>query len=359
MTATMQGALCVNSSEAVAKRDFPFSREENPLASQLIFLAEVVGAKIAAAAASAAMQELFEKGIILHQELLYSAAKSAGMSVPAPQPASPSSAAAGAVSGTQPAADQNAAAPMDVDSPAAPAASGSANGQVNGHMNGQNVNDNVVQDISAAIPPERLHAASAAAFMGAATKAKMLAEAEGILLSGHAMTVLECMTQKMVIKNKYLNDIENEIVSVHSKLVETRANAVQSRDSIAVKKELLKKEKQLLAAAEKRQREQLAAHGIPPKGSGSQAPKKPADGELPGGAARKEPKLDTGSQKIPGSKTDTPVATAAATVAPDFSSAAQQHAAAAPIATAVAPGYQTDAVPSEVQQLLFLVSERV
>jgi hypothetical protein len=63
MTATMQGALCVNSSEAVAKRDFPFSREENPLASQLIFLAEVVGAKIAAAAASAAMQELFEKGI--------------------------------------------------------------------------------------------------------------------------------------------------------------------------------------------------------------------------------------------------------------------------------------------------------
>lgn len=276
--------MCVNPGAAVAKRDFPFSREENPLASQLIFLAEVVGAKIAAAAASAAMQELFEKDSIIHQELLCSAAVAAGLQVPAPTVAVPGQAAGGAATSASAADSEanNGAAPMEVDGPAAaaPAANGAVNG-VNGHLN-----ENVVQDVAAAIPPERLHAASAAAFLGAGTKAKLLAEAEGVLLSGHAMTVLECMTQKMIVKSKYLNDVENEIFSVHSKLVETRANALKARDSIATKKELLKKEKQLLAAAEKRHREELAADGMLLKSDDARAAKKPASGEPPGGAVK-------------------------------------------------------------------------
>lgn len=273
--------MCINPSAAVAKRDFPFSREENPLASQLIFLAEVVGAKIAAGAASAAMQELFEKGSVVHQELLYSAAQSAGIQVPKP----PETAALSSAPGTAPAsqaagpAGQNGAEPMQVDPPAA--------AQQNGAVNGANtqVNENVVQDIALSIPPERLHAASAAAFLGAATKAKQLAEAEGMLLSGHAMTVLECMTQKMVVKNKYLNDIESEISSVHSKLVETRAAVLKTRDSISEKKNLLKKEKELLAATEKRQKAEMGTSAVRPNG-GSTA-KKPAEGEIPDGAAKK------------------------------------------------------------------------
>ena len=331
----MQGSMCINPTSAVTRRDFPFSREENPLASQLIFLAEVVGAKIAASAASAAMQELFEKDSIVHQELLYSAATAAGIQVPAPQPEAAAAA-----------ADPNGAAPMEVDVPGAagggapPAVNGAANG-VNGH-----VSANVVQDIDAPIPPERLHAACAAAFIGAATKAKMLAEAEGVILGGHAMTVLECMTQKMVVKNKYLNDVENEISSVHSKLVSTRASAIKTRDSIAAKKELLKKEKQLLAAAEKKHRAELAADGMLPKGVGPTAVaaiKKPAAGELPEGAAKKVAKT-TGVDPASGA----PAAASPAAPVP------QTPAAGAPAGDpagdpAGAAGAPAESAPSQVQ----------
>lgn len=317
------------------------------MASQLIFLAEVVGAKIAAAAASAAMQELFEKNSILHEELLYSAAMSAGIEVPAPQLAgprmpAPGTTAAGAAASS---VDPNGAAPMDVDAPgtsggapAAPAANGSANG-VNGH-----VNENVVQDVAAAIPLERLHAASAAAFLGAGTKAKLLAEAEGVLLSGHAMTVLECMTQKMVVKNKYLNDVENEISSVHSKLVDTRAAALKQRDSIATKKALLKKEKDLLAAAEKKQRAELASDGMLPKGSGSGATKKPADGEIPEGAAKKVAK----PAENPAAAGTSAAAAAAPAAAPASPATAAAPAAAPAPAAAAPPDAKIEGTPSQV-----------
>lgn len=341
----MQGVMCINPSESVAKREFPFSREDNPLASQLIFLAEVVGAKIAAAAASAALQELFEKDSIVHQELLYSAAMSAGIQVSAPQMpgATTAGSAAQLAAGGASSADQNGAAAMDADDPTTAAAgtvsgaNGAANG-VNGHGN-----ENVVQDTTAVILPERLHAASTAAFIGASMKAKLLAEAEEVILGGHAMTVLECMTQKMVIKNKYLTDVENEITSVHGKLVETRAAAVRSRDSIAAKKELLKKEKQLLAAAEKKHGAELAAAGKVPKAS---AAAKPA--ETPSTAAA----ADAGAVKRPAEGDGNPAAKKVTKPAEKPSTAAAATTAAA---DASAPGAKVDATMSQVQQLLLTV----
>ena len=336
--------MCINPTSAVTRRDFPFSREENPLASQLIFLAEVVGAKIAASAASAAMQELFEKDSIVHQELLYSAATAAGIQVPAPQPEAAAAA-----------ADPNGAAPMEVDVPGAagggapPAVNGAANG-VNGH-----VSANVVQDIDAPIPPERLHAACAAAFIGAATKAKMLAEAEGVILGGHAMTVLECMTQKMVVKNKYLNDVENEISSVHAKLVGSRVAALKSRDSIAEKKEALKKEKQLLAAAESKHRAELEADGMLPNGAGAAKKKNPAAGELPEGAAKKVAKPADTTATASGAPA---VATAAAPAAALNTTSPGAVATAVTATEAIAPA-QVQYYPAVVYTLAAMCRPRV
>jgi hypothetical protein len=260
----VQGSMCLG--RPSPDRDFPFAKEENPLASQLIFLAEVVGAKVAAAAASAAMQELFEKGSILHQELLQAALAAAGLppgegsahpelqqvDIKPKEEAAANGSGAGGTNAPKPQTES-------ADKPATPA-EGAENG-----------NTNTVEDISAPIPDDRLYAAGAAAFLGAGTKAKQLAEAEGLALSGHAMTVLDAMTQKMVIKNKYLNDIESEIASVYSRLVQTRDMSLKERDLIAKKKKELEEEKKLLADAEKRHKAELAASGKTDLGKASDA----------------------------------------------------------------------------------------
>jgi hypothetical protein len=341
----------------VDDKDFLFCSAPNPLTAELAFLAEVVGTRVAAAAASTALQELVCRGSVLQQDAFRGAAAQAGVTeeVSAGGDAAvgpgvpeatavvnsgeeaqrdaicisgaadsvdivastgtmggsgatsgdglgkPDSSAAtpaeGAVAGKgdnvatedavmateADATDKNtdAAAEPDGSTAAAPAAvpNGSpavgiteAQSTTAGRANtaeplraeadrggvaapaapsaapaAEDIPEEI-PDLRAAVSEERIRSASAAGLLGAAVKAKQLAEAEEVRMEQLAITALEALTEKLRLKLKYLQDIDAEMQSAKDRVSGARNTLLQERQALVDQRVALAKQRTELAA---------------------------------------------------------------------------------------------------------------
>lgn len=148
-----------------------FSNAANPHAAQLSFISEVLGTKTSAGAVAAALEELTCSGSVVHNE--------------AARPIVHAAAPGGS-------------APMDIDEAGASSAPGG------GADAWRYVPVEDVEDWSAAVPPEKQAGMCQAALLGAAVKAKLLADAEGRAVEELAAKVLALFQAKMRQKGTFV-----------------------------------------------------------------------------------------------------------------------------------------------------------
>jgi hypothetical protein len=196
-----------------------FASEKNPLAALLAFLGEVIGTRTAAAAAAAALEELQRsRSCVLNGE--------ADPMAPAAAATEPSGA-EGAATG-QAHADSGDVDAMDIDAVGAEAASEGARGGAqlravvtNGAAGGDLEGKDDPGRWKEAIPAEAAASVFRAALLGAATKAKQLAEVEEQRTQELTLTALNLMHAKTRRKLKYLDDID---VSMEAAIARIKAD---------------------------------------------------------------------------------------------------------------------------------------
>lgn len=249
-----------------AAPNIPFADTANPVTAQLAFLGEVVGPKVAAAAAAAALQELFEAGSVVPDPLLRAAVQQVNRGNAALRAAAEpkngraeavaarhnkEGVAGGATGDGPPEPDGNitgeAATAMQVDGEEAQeravaddAAVGAASGK---SADGQETEVRLSDPVDTA----RMRAAAAASLAGAAVKAKLLAEAERQRMEQLMMSAIEALAEKLQHKIRYLKDLETEMQKAHAGLVDARHKALQEREQLAQQRMQLSQQQQLLS----------------------------------------------------------------------------------------------------------------
>ena len=219
----MQGRTSVALEGAAAgdEADWLFSTERNPLMTTQLFLSEVIGTRVSAAAASAAMSELVNPGVVLHDEGAFESVAD-GAAVAAHAETQKNGASNGATlmqadAAPSTAEDQNgnpAAAPAD------------AAGAANGNAVDREADDG--PELTAPVMREQQRHACAAALLGAATKAKFLADKEMQTMQNAASEAMLTMLTKQRAKLAYWDSITTEIGAAQGRIAEAKRQRLQA-----------------------------------------------------------------------------------------------------------------------------------